>query len=119
MGYLYLAIALTLNAAANILLKVGATHLGGLDEPGLIGRLLTNYHLLGGLVLFALNVVFYAVALTRLDLSIAYPVMTAGGIMIVVTVSVLLLSESLSVIQLVGLGFLVLGIILITRIGVV
>ncbi|MEN8176691.1 MAG: hypothetical protein ABFS23_13075, partial [Pseudomonadota bacterium] len=71
MGYLLLAIALTLNAAANILLKIGASHLGGLDEPGLIGRVLTNYHLLGGLVLFALNVVFYAAALIKPNLSIA------------------------------------------------
>ncbi|MEN8175367.1 MAG: SMR family transporter [Pseudomonadota bacterium] len=115
MGYLLLAIALTLNAAANILLKIGASHFGGLDEPGLIGRVLANYPLMGGLALFALNVVFYAAALVKLDLSIAYPVMTAGGIVIVVTVSALFLSETLSSAQLLGLGFMVVGIVLVTR----
>ena len=39
MGYLFLVLALTLNATANILLKVGAARLGGLDEPNLVGRL--------------------------------------------------------------------------------
>ena len=55
---LFLALALLLNATANVLLKIGAARLGGLDEPNLAGRLITNYHLLAGLSLFALNVVF-------------------------------------------------------------
>ena len=33
MGYLFLVVALTLNAAATILLKIGAMRLGGLEEP--------------------------------------------------------------------------------------
>ena len=40
MGYLFLALALTLNAAANILLKIGATRLGGLEDPASSGGLL-------------------------------------------------------------------------------
>ena len=81
MGYLFLALALVLNATANILLKIGAARLGGLDEPNLVGRFITNYHLLAGLSLFALNVVLYILALTRLNLSVAYPIMMAGGVM--------------------------------------
>jgi hypothetical protein len=69
MGYLFLAIALVLNATANVLLKIGAARLGSLDEPNLAGRLITNYHLLSGLSLFALNVMFYVLALARLNLS--------------------------------------------------
>ena len=80
MGYLFLIVALTLNAAANVLLKIGATRLGGIDEPGLLGRLVSDYYLLAGLLLFALNVVFYVAALARLNLSTAYPIMVAGGI---------------------------------------
>jgi multidrug transporter EmrE-like cation transporter len=115
MGYLLLALALTLNATANILLKIGAARLGMLSEPGLIGRLATNYPLLAGLVLFALNVVFYVAALTRLNLSVAYPVMMAGGIIIVVTVSTFFLREVVTTPQLVGLALLVLGILLVAH----
>lgn len=115
MGYLFLVLAMTLNAAANVLLKMGAVRIGALGEPGLLGRLATNYYLVGGLALFAANVVFYAAALARLDLSLAYPVMMAGGVIIVVTVSILFLRENLSASQMVGILFLVIGLVLVTR----
>ena len=113
MAYLFLVLALTLNAAANILLKMGATRLGGLEEPGLFGRLVSNYHLSAGLLLFALNVVFYVAALTRLNLSVAYPIMVAGGIVIVVAVSAFALQEDITPLQTLGLALLVLGIALV------
>lgn len=115
MGYFFLVLAMTLNAAANVLLKIGAMQIGALDEPGLAGRLVTNYHLLAGLALFALNIVFYTAALTRLHLSLAYPVMMAGGVLIVVTISILFLRETLSALQMVGLLFVIVGLVLITR----
>jgi multidrug transporter EmrE-like cation transporter len=115
MGYLFLALALVLNATANILLKIGAARLGGLDEPNLVGRFITNYHLLAGLSLFALNVVFYILALTRLNLSVAYPIMMAGGVVIIVAVSVLLLHEALTIRQAFGLFLLITGIVLVAK----
>jgi multidrug transporter EmrE-like cation transporter len=114
MGYLLLAIALALNATANVLLKGGAAQLGSLGEPGFATRLIGNHQLLGGLALFALNVVFYVAALARLDLSIAYPIMVAGGIVIVVAASVLHLQEAVTVQQLIGIGLLLLGIVLVS-----
>jgi multidrug transporter EmrE-like cation transporter len=110
MGYLFLFLALTLNATANVLLKVGAARLGDLTQPGLLGRLLTEYHVLAGVLLFALNVVFYVAALTRLNLSVAYPIMVAGGIVIVVSASVVFLREPVTPAQAVGLALLILGI---------
>ena len=71
------------------------------------------YYLVAGLPLFALNVVFYMVALSRLDLSVAYPIMVAGGIVIVVSVSALLLGEPIDVPQGIGLILLVVGIALV------
>jgi multidrug transporter EmrE-like cation transporter len=115
MGYLFLALALVLNATANVLLKIGAARLGGLDEPNLAGRLITNYHLLAGLSLFALNVVFYVLALARLNLSVAYPIMMAGGVVIIVASSVLLLHEALTTRQTIGLFLLIVGIVLVAQ----
>ncbi len=110
MGYLFLLLALTLNAGANVLLKIGAARLGGLDAPGLIARAATDGYLLAGVLLFALNVVFYIAALARLNLSLAYPIMVAGGLIIVVSASVLILRETLTVAQMIGLALLVIGI---------
>jgi small multidrug resistance pump len=112
MPYLLLFVALTLNAAANLFLKAGAARLGPWSGPGIISRLATNHHLMAGLLLFALNAAFYVGALTRLNLSVAYPVMVAGGIAIIGSISVLFLGETLAASQVVGLVLLTAGTIL-------
>jgi multidrug transporter EmrE-like cation transporter len=119
MAYLLLVCALALNAAANLLLKIGAVRLGGLEQPALLARLLSNPYLAAGLLLFALNVVFYIAALTRLNLSVAYPIMVAGGIVIVVAGAALGLQESVTPRQTLGLALLVVGIALVGHRGVV
>ena len=63
--------------------------------------------------LFALNVVFYVAALARLNLSTAYPIMVAGGTVIVVGVSIFALREALTPLQMLGLALLVVGIALV------
>ena len=117
MGYIFLGIALFLNASANILLKLGSGRLSGLRGLGvaeIIPRLLTNYQLMIGLAFFALNVVFYASALNRLNLSIAYPIMMAGGIVIITIVSTMYMKETLTLLQYAGISLIAVGIILVT-----
>jgi multidrug transporter EmrE-like cation transporter len=114
MTYVFLVAALALNALANMLLKAGAAHLGGLAEPHLVQRVLGNPYLLAGLLLFALNVGFYLAALTRLNLSVAYPVMVAGGLVIVVLGSALWLGETVTPLQWSGIALLAVGIVLVT-----
>jgi multidrug transporter EmrE-like cation transporter len=113
MPYFLLFVALALNAAANLLLKAGAVRLGPWSEPGIVSRLATNYYLMAGLLLFALNAAFYVGALTRLNLSVAYPVMVAGGIAIIGSISVLFLGETLATSQIIGLVLLTAGTILV------
>ena len=115
MGYVFLTVALTLNATANLLMKMGADRLEAFEGPGMLKGVLTNYFLVGGVVLFGLNIVFYVAALTRMNLSIAYPVMMAGGILIVVSVSVLHFRESLTLAQIVGILLLMAGLVLVTH----
>jgi multidrug transporter EmrE-like cation transporter len=114
MTYFYLVVAMVLNALANMLLKQGAARLGGLGEAHLVQRVLHNPHLLFGLLLFALNVVFYLAALSRLNLSVAYPVMVAGGLLIVTLGSAVWLRETVTALQWGGIGLLTLGIVLVT-----
>jgi multidrug transporter EmrE-like cation transporter len=115
MGYVFLTVALTLNATANLLMKMGADRLGPFEGPGMLKSILTNYFLVGGVVLFGLNIVFYVAALTRMNLSIAYPVMMAGGVLIVVSVSVVYFRESLTLAQVLGILLLMAGLILVTH----
>jgi small multidrug resistance pump len=111
MGYIFLVIAFSLNASANVLLKIGAERL---VEPS-IKTVLSNYALLGGLTLFGLNVIFYAFALKNLPLSISYPVMVAGSLAIVTLGSVFYVGETISLAQALGMALLFVAVILIVK----
>jgi multidrug transporter EmrE-like cation transporter len=114
MAYALLVLALLLNAGANLMLKVGASQLRDSAEVSLLPRLLGTPYLLAGLLLFAINVTLYVVALSQLKLSVAYPVMAAGSLLVVVLMSGLWLGESLSFTQWSGIVLLLLGIVLVT-----
>ena len=73
MDYLYLILAFTLNAVANILLKIGSE----------FGVKITNYYLFAGIALFAINIIFYFLALKNLALSTAYPIMIVMSFLII------------------------------------
>ncbi len=119
-----LIIALTLNAAANLLIKFGMRaidmELSGASAMsggvlGLIRLLLRHWILLAGLGCFALNVVFYAFALQKLAISVAYPIMVASGFGIIVTVAGLILGERLTSAQWAGVVAILLGVVLVAK----
>ncbi len=117
MGYVFLVIALIFNASANILMKLGATAMESVDMGAMSTvdkalTLATNWYLVFGLILFASNVLFYIVALKRINLSIAYPIMTSGGFLIISLFSVYYLKEHLGPLQIAGIVMIALGITL-------
>jgi len=116
-----LAAALVLNAAANLMMKFGVRRFGplGIDlKEGMfpaVSGVLSNGVLLGGLLLFAANVVLYTYALHRIKISAAYPVMVGGGFAIIAVVAWKVLDEHLSASQWAGVGLVLAGIYLIAR----
>jgi len=115
MGYLFLFFALVLNATANILVKIGSHGINDFVEFGFIKGLINNYILIVGIFLFALNVIFYIIALSKINLSIAYPVLAGGGFLIITIVSFLYLKEQITISHILGMLFLIIGIILIVN----
>lgn len=115
-AYLYLAFAFTLNSVANILLKLGAER--GLSlSGGLPAIAQANWQALLGLVIFALNIVFYFLALRALPLSVAYPVMVAMSFLIVNSYALFALRESVTTGQYVGYALIVIGLTLVASRG--
>ncbi len=110
-----LVFALIANAAANVMIKAGMrSQEVDLGEPvAALKMMITNPLVIGGVILFAMNIVSYAYVLTRVPLSLAYPIMTSGGFLIVVTASAILLRESLSVPQMFGIALIIGGVILV------
>ncbi len=118
-----LVLALTLNAAANLMMKVGSGRFStsGLNaEPGLrslTATLSQNWVLILGLLCFAVNVVFYAYALRApfLPVSVAYPIMVGGGFAIIALVAWWFLGERMSALQWAGVVMILLGVFLVAR----
>jgi len=112
MAYLYLALAFTLNAVANILLKLGSQR--GITLHGsLISIALGNWEALVGCGLFAINILFYFLALRALPLSIAYPIMVAMSFIIINSYAFFELKEGLATGQLIGYVLIIVGLILV------
>ena len=112
MAYIFLMVAFTCNAAANILLKVAASR--GFSFGGLLRGQFTAAHGIAGLavVLFVANLGAYLVALSRLPLSLSYPVMI-GMTFFIVTVFALSTGERINTLEIVGLSAILGGIMLV------
>lgn len=113
MTYLMLALGIVFNAGANILMKVAMTNIGTLDELGLglyVKGLFTSGWLWGGLASFGAALVFYTYVLSKINLSVAYPVFTSVGFAIVILVSALMLKETVTWWQVAGFVLIIAGV---------
>lgn len=115
-GYVVLGVAIVLNATANILIKVGMRRIPeGAKPPTLLISALSQPAFWGGIGLFGLALAAYSLVLSRLNLSIAYPLMVSLGLIIVVLVSYFLLKESIAMIQILGFVLIVAGVWMVAR----
>lgn len=121
--FIALGVALILNAAANLLIKLGMKPIdasGGLFRSGTmaaISSILSSPTLLIGLACFGINAAFYMYALQSktLKISLAYPIMVGGGYLIIAIVARFhpSLAERLTWEQVVGVGMILGGVVLI------
>jgi multidrug transporter EmrE-like cation transporter len=117
-----LALILTgvlLNAIAQLLLKAGAGSLAGVElrasNAALIaGRLLTSIPILAGLTCYVLSVVVWILALARVEVSVAYPMLSIGYVVNALA-AWWLFGENLSGARLAGIGVILLGVWLVAR----
>jgi multidrug transporter EmrE-like cation transporter len=108
-----------LNAAAQLLLKAGTNRVGefafAIDNLVPIGaKLALNPFILGGLACYVVSVVVWILALSRVPVSVAYPMLSIGYIVNALA-AWMLFGESLGAQKLVGIGFIVVGVFLVAR----
>jgi multidrug transporter EmrE-like cation transporter len=101
-------VGVLLNAAAQLLLKAGTNAM----PLGL--RLALEPHILGGLACYAVSVVVWVVALSRVPVSIAYPMLSIGYVVNAIA-AWQLLGESLSTLRLSGIGVIIVGVFMVAR----
>jgi multidrug transporter EmrE-like cation transporter len=112
---LIFCIAVFFNALANILIKSSSLGDSGVNPDttgfwGLVQNFL-NPIFIGGLACFGLALVGYRYVLGKgLKLSLAYPVFTSSGFILVLIVSAFLFKERLTWIQWTGIGMILVGV---------
>lgn len=116
-NYLLVALGVVLNVGAQVALKMTGRGGGEIGLSAIIQdpvRWLLNPWFLLGLVLYAVSVINWLIVLTRVDLSIAYALMSTGYILTFLA-GVWLFGEPVTQMRIVGLTVIVVGVILITR----
>ena len=108
-----------LNAAAQLLLKAGTNRIGEfaftVDNVLPVGaKIAASPHILGGLACYVVSVVVWILALSRVPVSIAYPMLSIGYI-VNAAAAWMLFGESLTAQKLVGIGFIIVGVWLVAR----
>ena len=97
-----------LNAAAQLLLKAGTNAM----PLGL--RLALEPHILGGLACYVISVVVWVVALSRVPVSIAYPMLSIGYVVNAIAAWALL-GEAVTPMRMAGIAVIVVGVFMVAR----
>jgi multidrug transporter EmrE-like cation transporter len=118
-SFLLVLTGVLLNAAAQLLLKAGVQHLGviKLQFATIMAagwKLSVEPHILGGLACYVVSVVVWILALSRVPVSIAYPMLSLGYVVTAVAAWALL-GESLSAIRITGIAVIIVGVYLVAR----
>jgi len=108
-----------LNAAAQLLLKAGTNAIGviGLQEAlswDMLLRVLGQPAILGGLACYVVSVGVWIVALSRVNVSVAYPMISIGYVVNALAARYLF-DEPLGGQRLLGIAVIIVGVTLVSR----
>ena len=108
-----------LNAAAQLLLKAGTNAVGHFEFS--VGNLVPvglklglEPHILGGVACYVVSLVVWIMGLSRVPVSVAYPMLSIGYVVNALA-AWYLFGESLTAQKIVGIAFIVAGVFLVTR----
>jgi multidrug transporter EmrE-like cation transporter len=108
-----------LNAVAQLLLKAGTNAIGQFEFQAEnivpIGmKLALEPHILGGIACYVISLVVWIMGLSRVEVSIAYPMLSVGYVLNAVA-AWYLFGEALSMMRLTGIGVIIVGVYIVSR----
>lgn len=115
--YVLLAINIVLGVAGQFLIKFGVNRVGGIEELGLAKFAATAFlspFIISGIGLYAFSAFLWVVLLSKLDLSVAYPSLSVGYVLVLL-VSALFLGEQVSLARFAGVALIIVGIVFVFR----
>jgi multidrug transporter EmrE-like cation transporter len=112
-------VGVLLNAAAQLLLKAGTNAIGHFDFK--LGNIVPiglkvamQPHIIGGLSCYVISVVIWILALSRVPVSVAYPMLSIGYV-VNAFIAWQWFGEALAAQKLVGIGVIIVGVFLVAR----
>ena len=108
-----------LNAGAQLLLKAGTNSIGAFEYSAAnivpVGwKLATEPHIVGGLSCYVVSVVVWIMALSRVEVSIAYPLLSVGYVVNAIA-AYYLFGEAVTPMRLTGIAIIILGVWIVAR----
>jgi len=108
-----------LNAAAQLMLKAGTNAIGAFefsaDNVVPVGwKMATQPYILAGIGCYVVSVVVWILALSRTEVSVAYPMLSIGYVVNAIA-AWYLFGEAVTAARLAGIGVIVLGVFIVAR----
>lgn len=108
-----------LNAVAQLLLKAGANAIGAFEFSSAnilpVGcKIAASPYILSGIGCYVVSVVVWILALSRVEVSIAYPMLSVGYVLNAVA-AWYLFGEAVTPLRLLGIGVIILGVFIVAR----
>jgi multidrug transporter EmrE-like cation transporter len=118
-AFSFLLTGVLLNAGAQLLLKAGTNALGVItltreDWLDQFARMAVEPHVAGGIACYAVSVVVWIIGLSRVPVSIAYPMLSLGYIVNAIAAHYIF-GESVTLARWLGIGFIIIGVWLVAR----
>jgi drug/metabolite transporter (DMT)-like permease len=118
-AFAFLFSGVLLNAVAQLLLKAGTNALGVItftrdNWPSLATRMAFEPHFIGGAACYVLSLVVWIIGLSRVPVSVAYPMLSLGYVLNAIGAHYLL-GETLNAGRIGGVGLIIIGVWLVAR----
>lgn len=112
--FLVLLLNVFVGGLANVFLKIGADRLPSLNFGSSL-KFFSDPFILLGILLFTINFPLYGLALQRMKLGVAFPLVTSLTFVLVIVISAFYLKESFTLWQLFGVALLGIGLWLLAK----
>ncbi|MCS6765614.1 MAG: SMR family transporter [Candidatus Protistobacter heckmanni] len=118
-SFAFILTGVLLNAVAQLLLKAGTNAVGAIE----IGRselwptafkLATQPSIIGGLACYGVSLIVWIIGLSRVDVSVAYPLLSLGYV-VNAFFAWYLFGEAMSLQRLAGIGIILVGVYVLAR----
>ena len=118
-AFLFLVTGVLLNAGAQLLLKAGTNRLGVIsltadDWMATLARVASEGHFVAGIACYVISVFVWILGLSRVPVSIAYPMLSLGYVVNAIAAHYLF-GEAVSVQRWLGIGFIIVGVYVVAR----